>query len=298
MKNKEIKIVFFGTPEFVVPVLQSLIKNFDVIGVVTTPDQKVDRKQLLTPSPVNLASQGYTLRSYSLKVFTPEKLDAKVVKKLKDLKPDLFVVAAYGKIIPQNILDIPRFGAINIHPSLLPKYRGPSPIQSAILAGDKISGITIIKMDEKMDHGPILYVEEFSVSSLDNFQTLSTKMFYASSLFLPKIIPAFIEGKLKPRLQDDAIATYCNLIKKESGYFDLKDFSDSPIFLQKLDRMIRAYFPWPTAWTKWQPHQRSSGEAKIIKFYPGGLVQIEGKKAVKLEEFLRGCPNFPIKNLI
>jgi len=329
MNNINTKVIFFGTPEFVIPVLKSLQENFEVVGVVTAPDKSVGRKQILTPSPVKLASQGPTLQGYSLKVFTPEKLDDKFVNQLQDLKPDLFVVAAYGKIIPQNILEIPKFGAINIHPSMLPKYRGASPIQSAILAGEKTTGISVIKMDDKMDHGPIVYAEEFSLSDLDNFQTLSTKMFSRTSLFLPKIIPAYTAGNIKLVEQDDESATYCKIIKKEDGYFDLpagrqdlKNFSDSPTFLKNLDRMIRAYYPWPTAWTRWQD--------KIVKFMPSPvvipseiehstergnlpnsgrlprryaprndkfLIQIEGKKPVKLEEFLHGYPNFPIKNL-
>ncbi|MFA5933547.1 MAG: methionyl-tRNA formyltransferase [Microgenomates group bacterium] len=290
MNNNNTKVIFFGTPDFVIPVLNSLIENFEVVGVVTAPDQKVGRKQILTPSPVKLASQGDVLRGYSLKVFTPEKLDQDFAEKLRDLKPDLFVVAAYGKIIPKNILDIPKQGAINIHPSMLPKYRGPSPIQSAILAGDKTTGISVIKMDEKMDHGPIIYAEEFSISDLDNFQTLSTKMFDRSSLFLAKIIPAYLAGELELVEQDDTLVTFCKIIKKEDGYFDLKIFPKSPNFLEILDRMVRAYYPWPTTWTHWNN--------KIVKLMPDKMVQIEGKKPVKLEEFLRGYPDFPIKNLL
>ncbi|MDD2823478.1 MAG: methionyl-tRNA formyltransferase [Candidatus Daviesbacteria bacterium] len=300
-----IKIIFFGTPHFVLPVIKTLSENFDVVGIVTTPDQKVGRKQILTPSPV----KQYALEK-NIPVITPDNLKSEDLKSyLINLNSDLFIVAAYGKIIPQNILDIPKEGSLNIHPSLLPKYRGPSPIQSAILNGDKTTGISIIKMDEKMDHGPIVYMEEFSITSLDNFQTLSTKMFERSTLFLPKIIPAYVAGKIKLTEQNEMDATYCKIIKKEDGYFDLKNFSDSPNFLEKLDRDIRAYYPWPTAWTRW--------EGKIVKFLPfchpeqseGSipdsslitqndkyLLQIEGKKPVKLDEFLRGYPDFPLKD--
>ncbi len=284
MKKPKLKVVFFGTPDFVIPVLTTLIKNFDVVGVVTAPDKAVGRKQILTPSPINLASQAEGLRGYNLKIFTPEKLDEELAKKIYKLKSDLFVMASYGKIIPQFILDIPKFGAINIHPSLLPKYRGPSPIQSAILNGDKISGISIMKMDAKMDHGPVIYAEEFRLSSLDNFQTLSINMFLRSAEILSKIITAFISGKLILTSQDDIKATYCKLVTKEDGYFDI----DNPASPVKLDQMVRAYYPWPTAWTKW--------EGKIVKFLPGNMVQLEGKKPVQLEDFLRGYPNFPLKS--
>lgn len=273
--NNKLRIVFFGTPDFVIPVLHSLCQNFNVVAVVTASDQKVGRKQVLTPSYV----KQYALKN-NIIVINPDNL--------KNLNVDLFVVAAYGKIIPQNILDIPKYGAINIHPSLLPQLRGPSPIQSAILAGDSVTGISIIKMDEKMDHGPIVYAEEFVISNIDNFQTLSTKMFERSASILPKIIPAFVAGKIKLAEQDETATSFCKIIKKEDGYFDLKNFSDSPTFFEKLNRMIRAYYPWPTAWTRWND--------KIVKFLPGGLVQIEGKKPVKLEEFLRGYPEFPLKH--
>lgn len=277
MNKKEIRIVFWGTPDFVVPVLQNLQQNFQVVGVVTSLDQKVGRKQLLTPSPVKSASE-------KLAVFTPQHLDQEVVEKLKELHPDLFVVAAFGQIIPENILQIPKYGSLNIHPSLLPKYRGPSPIQSAILNGDKVSGITIIQMDSKMDHGPIIYTKEIILSEEDNFQTLSKKMFSEAAADLVKIIPDFIAGKIKLRLQDDAIASYCNLIKKEDGYFDLQN----PPSQERLERMVRAYYPWPTAWTKWME--------KIVKFLPGKMVQIEGKKPTPLADFLHGYPNFPLKS--
>lgn len=274
--DKNIKIIFFGTPDFVIPVIKTLKENFELIGIVTAEDQKVGRKQILTPSPV----KEYALK-HNIPVFTD-------LKSIANLKSDLFVVAAYGKIIPQNILDIPKRGAINIHPSLLPGYRGASPIQSAILSGDKISGITVIKMDEKMDHGPIIYAEEITISKQDNNLTLSTKMFSQTTLFLPKIIPAYLSGKLKLITQNDAAATYCKIIKKEDGFFEIpKNLDDSPDFFEKLDRMIRAFYPWPTAWTRWN--------GKIVKLMPDNMIQIEGKKPVKLQEFLRGYPNFPLK---
>lgn len=274
MKTLDLKVIFFGTPDFVVPVLKKVQENFDLVGVVTAPT--------LT-SPVKLASQGESLEPQT--IFTPEKLDQDLAQKLADLQPDLFVIAAYGKIIPQFILDIPKFGGLNIHPSLLPKYRGPSPIQTAILNGDKISGVTIIKIDEQMDHGPIIYTKEISLSDQDTCETLSKKLFEVGAQMLVKMIPDFVSGKIKPVVQDDKKAIYCPMIKKEDGYFDLSN----PPSQEKLDRMIRAYFPWPGVWTKW--------EGKIVKFLPGKVIQMEGKKPVKFEDFLRGYPNFPLKEL-
>src|SRR5579864_8312029 len=143
------KVVFFGTPIFVVPILKELAEYFEVVTVVTTPDQKLGRKQLLTPSPVKIYAQ-----KHNIPIITPQQFNNETIEQLRNFKPDLFVVAAYGKLIPNDLLELPTYGAINIHPSLLPKYRGPTPIQTALLNGETTTGISFIKMDEEMDHGP------------------------------------------------------------------------------------------------------------------------------------------------
>lgn len=195
-------------------------------------------------------------------------------------KADLGVIAAYGQILTKKELISPKMGCINIHPSLLPKYRGPSPIQAAILNGEKKSGITIIKMDEKMDHGPIIYQESLELASSDNFHTLSKKMFLKASQILPQIITDCISGKITPVPQNHSQATYTKHFTKKDGYFDINNPPDP----EKLDRMIRAYHPWPGVWTRWNN--------KIVKFLPGGLLQMEGKKAIPLKDFLNGYPDF------
>jgi methionyl-tRNA formyltransferase len=300
--NNELRIIFFGTSSFVIPVLPILEQNFDLVAVVSNPDQKVGRKQILTPSPV----KKWAL-DHKIPVITPEKLAQSIFTiNHKPLTADLFVVASYGKIIPQEILDIPKFGAINIHPSLLPRYRGASPIQSAILNGDETSGISIIKMDAKMDHGPVIYVEEFGLSNLDNFETLSINMFARSAEILPIIIPQFVKKLIPAKPQNDSNATYTKIIKKEGGFFDI-DNLPSP---EKLDRIIRAYFPWPTAWTRWNnkivkflpylSHPKLvSGSKEIPKLdqHDNYLIQMEGKKPVTMSEFLRGYPSFPLKKI-
>lgn len=202
---------------------------------------------------------------------------------------DLAVVAAYGQILTTQQLETPKYGCINVHPSLLPKYRGSSPIQTAILNGEKQSGITIIKMDEKVDHGPIIYQEEMELSSSDNFHTLSKKMFLRASQILPQIMTDFISGKINPIPQDHSKATYTKHFTKKDGYFDI----NNPPAAEILDRMIRAYYHWPGVWTRFRP-SGSSGQAKIVKFLPGGLLQMEGKKAVSFKDFLNGYPNFPL----
>ncbi|MBI2022475.1 methionyl-tRNA formyltransferase [Candidatus Daviesbacteria bacterium] len=314
---QDLKIVFIGTSEFVIPVLEALHQNFNVVSVVTSPDAPIGRKYIITPSPI--AKKAHEL---NISVLKPENFDQSLINQLTNLNPDLFVVASYGHLIPKAILDIPKHGSLNIHPSKLPKYRGPSPIQSQILDRVKTSAVTIILMDEEMDHGPIIAQEEFKLSEQDTFEILHTKMFQAGAKLLIKIIPDFIEGELKPLAQNHAIATFCDKVTKKSGYFDI----NSPPEPEKLDRMIRAYYPWPTAWTIWN--------GKVVKFLPntsfsnligesrnmskaltdvidsrwslsriqirGGndspfLVQMEGKKAVPLKNFLNGYPDFPIR---
>lgn len=282
MNNSNLKIIFFGTPDFVVPVLQALVEQFQVVVVVTAPDKKVGRKQILTPSPIAEFTQQHKILT-----FKPEKLDQNFVTyNLEPKTYDLFIVAAYGKLLPSKLLEISQYGSLNIHPSLLPKYRGPSPIQSAILNGDQVSGVSILVVDEKMDHGPVISTKEISISDTDTFETLSKKMFETGADLLIKIIPDFISGKTKPKEQDHSKATLTKIITKEDGYFDI----NNPPPPEQLDRMIRAYYPWPGVWTRWNN--------KIVKFLPGGLVQMEGKKATKLEDFLRGYPNFLIKKLL
>lgn len=207
------------------------------------------------------------------------------------IEADLGVIAAYGKILTDKELNSPKYGCINVHPSLLPKYRGPSPIQEAILNGDKVSGISIIKMDTEVDHGPVLYQEQLELSDMDNFYTLSKKMFFSASEVLPKLIEDFIAGKKKPIEQKHSEASFCKILTRESGYFDL----DHPPTPEKLDRMIRAYYPWPGVWTRFR--QGSSGQAKIVKFYPEGKIQMEGKKVIPLKDFLNGYPDFPLTSL-
>ena len=208
---------------------------------------------------------------------------------------DLGGVASYGHILSKEELNYPKFGCINIHPSLLPKYRGPSPIQSAILNGDNQTGVTIIKMDEEIDHGPIIYQETIELSSIDNFDILSKKMFQHSADILPKIIEDFVEGKITPIPQEHDKATYSGKLTRERSYFDI----NNPPSAEVLDRMIRAYYPWPGVWTLWNN--------KIVKFLPSTshpeldsgsikyVVQMESKKPISFKDFLNGYPDFPLR---
>lgn len=243
MQNAKLKVVFFGTPPYLDPIIKTLDENFNLIK---------------------------TIRS------TSDSFDS-----LAHLIPDLFIVASFGKIIPQEILNIPKLGAINIHPSKLPLYRGPSPIQAQILEGVSDSAISFILMDSEMDHGPVIYQEPHIIKPTDTFESLLVSMFGKSAEILPTLIRSLEDKKLNPQPQDDSQATFCQEIKKEDGFFDIKNPPDP----QTLDRMIRAYYPWPTAWTRWN--------GKIVKLLPEGKIQMEGKKAVTMKEFLNGYPSFP-----
>lgn len=269
------KIIFFGTPNFVLPVLQILHENFEVIGVVTTPDTIQGRKKILTPTPV---------KKYALE----NKIHITDLDQLNDHKqPDLFVVAAYGIIIPKSILNIPKYGSINIHPSLLPKYRGPSPIQTALLHGEKENGITIIEMDEEVDHGPILKKIPFSVEPSDTFQSLHIKMFQKAAKELPQVLKDYVNKNLTPTQQAHTSATFTERITKEDGYFNL----DQPPSKKVLERMIRAYYPWPTAWTK----IKIKNEELRLKLLPDNKIQLEGGKPMTLKDFYNGHPELKEK---
>ncbi len=229
MKNK---IVFFGTPEFAVPALQALVKEgYDVILAVTQPDEPVGRKQVLTPTPIKVEAK-------KLKLEVCDNLEA-LRFKIKELKPDLGVSVAYGRIIPQVILDLFPLGILNIHPSLLPKYRGPSPIQSAILNGGIETGVTIIKLDAKMDHGPKLKAKSLKLKTDDNYLNLSEKLAALGAKMLVETLPNYLSGKIKLEPQDDSQASYCKMITKEDGRIDWRKSAE------EIDRQLRAYAPWP-----------------------------------------------------
>ncbi|MFH1392873.1 MAG: methionyl-tRNA formyltransferase [Patescibacteria group bacterium] len=268
------KIVFMGTPEFSVTILEALLdSNYEIVAVITNPDAPVGRKQILTPSPVKILAE-----KNKIPVIQPEKMRDNI---------DLAIVAAYGKIIPKNILDVPRFGTINVHPSFLPKYRGASPIQNAILNGDKKTGVTIMKLDEEMDHGPILANSELLIANSDTYESLSQKLAIAGAELLIKTIPDYVSGKIKPVEQKHSEATYTKIIKKEDGKINWSKSAS------ETERMIRAFYPWPTAWTIWDGKILKILEAKIRN---GSLeikkLQLEGGKILPIKEFLNGHKDF------
>jgi methionyl-tRNA formyltransferase len=273
------RIIFFGTPAFVTPILQSLIRHFTVEAIITAPDKKAGRKQLMTPSPIKAFA---TSDKVHLPVFTPSKFDDEMLKQIRALQPDLLVVAAYGYILPKKVLDLAPFGAINIHPSLLPKYRGATPVPSTLLSEDTTTGVTILKMDEEMDHGPIITMRSYPIHETDTTQTLLTHLFNLGAEILHETITSYTNGKIEPTAQDDSKATYTKKIAKDDGMIDMENLPEKT----QLDRMIRAYFPWPTVWTKIKIQDKDVR----IKFLPGGKVQMEGKNSVTMKDFINGYP--------
>ena len=213
-------------------------------------------------------------------------------KKIKGLKPDLIIVASYGKIIPKEILEIPKYGALNVHPSLLPKYRGPSPIQTAILNGDKETGITIILMDEKIDHGEIISNFEFRILKKFTYQELSRKLAQLGVKLLVETIPKWIKEEIKPKPQDHSKATYTKILKREDGKIDWS--KPSP----EIEKQIRAFNPWPGTFT-FIRHKNKTLRIKVLEAdisKDNKLIikklQPEGKKAMSFEEFKRGYHDF------
>ena len=242
--SKDLNIVFFGTPDCAVATLKRLIQSkYKPILVVTQPDMPAGRKQVIAPPPV----KSYIAKheTWNIKVLQPEKLDSSFKFQISSFRPDLFIVAAYGKIIPSIILDIPKYGALNVHPSLLPCWRGPSPIQYSILVGDKKTGITIMLMDEEIDHGDIVSSIEYLVSSTETAEALSSRLADIGADLLIETIPKWINGKIESKEQDHKKATYSKIITKEDGRIDWNKSAE------EIERQIRAFTPWPGSYTFW-----------------------------------------------
>lgn len=228
-------IAFFGTPEFSTFVLRELVvAGYTPSLVVTTPDKPAGRGLDIQESPVKKFAM-----QHNIAVLQPEKLDAAFVSELKERNIDLIIVAAYGKILPASVLSVAKNPPLNVHPSLLPKYRGTSPVESQILAGEKTIGVTVIEMDEKMDHGPIVAQEIIPTSDSPTRNELNNLLWTKGGQLLANIIPEWIQGTAQKTTQDESEATFTKKMTKEDGQISL---DDDPI---TLDRKWRAYQPWP-----------------------------------------------------
>ncbi|MEK7576521.1 MAG: methionyl-tRNA formyltransferase [Patescibacteria group bacterium] len=231
-------ILFFGTPEFASPSLSALVENgYKIVGIVTMPDEPAGRNQTLTPPPIKILAE-----SLGLPIFQPKKLEKEMWLNSMP-EADIFVLVAYGKILPSWLLELPRFGTINIHPSLLPKFRGPSPIQNALLAGEKTTGVSIMLMDKDIDHGPILALQQIPIDNTDTIISLSEKLAYIGAKILCQTIPEWTSHSLKPIAQDHSKATFTKIIKKEDGHINWSREA------KQIINQLRAFAIWPKCWT-------------------------------------------------
>lgn len=252
MKASRWRIIFFGTPVFAIPSLEQLIQGpNEVIAVVTQPDRERGRGRKKSPSPVKEMALKHGMALYQ-----PEKVkEESFIEEMKALRPDLLVVVAFGQILPRDLLGVPQFGAINVHGSLLPQYRGAAPIAWAILKGEKRTGITTMLMDEGMDTGDILMQTEIPIEEEDTGETLQKKLSSLGGQLLTETIEKMKEGSLSPEPQDHSRASYAPPLKKKDGLIDWKKPAE------EIDRQIRAFNPWPGAFT--------GMEYGLLKIYRG-----------------------------
>lgn len=278
------KYVFFGSPRFAAIVLEGLIAaGTPPTAVVCNPDRPVGRKKIITAPP----TREIALRE-KIKVLQPEVLDESFSEKLTDLQPDFFIVAAYAKILPKAVLAIPRLGTLGTHPSLLPKYRGASPLQSVILNGETETGATIYRMDEKMDHGPILNAGRIPLDSLiTQYPALEGTLAELSAQLLTKTISQLLDGSIAPQVQDEAKATYTKKFKTVDGFVTEEELTAAEqgdeARSKKILHMINAFTPEPGCWTT-----RNGKRVKLLEAKLSGTrlilttTQTEGERAKTL----------------
>ena len=301
------KVVYMGTPDFAVPPLRALVKaGYEVVGVVTQPDKPKGRSKTLLPPPVKEEALKYNIPVYQpLKVREPEFMET-----LKNLAPDVIVVAAFGQIIPKAILDLPEFGCLNIHASLLPKYRGAAPIQQAVINGDKEAGVTIMKMGTGLDTGDMISRASVLLAEDETGGSLFDRLSELGAELLVKTLPSVFDGTAVYEPQPEESPTpYAGMITKQMGLLDFQKDAET------LERLIRGLNPWPSAYTYlngktlkiWKAVVEKSGSepenpGTIIKADKDGIhvvcgqdililqeVQLEGKKRMDAAAFLRGC---------
>ena len=306
------KLIVAATGDIAVPLLGALAadKRFEIPLVITGVDKPAGRKMELTPSSVKQAA-----RALGLPVFQPESVNDKTgVQKLRAIAPDLLLVMAYGQLLSAEVLAIPRLDCVNAHVSLLPRHRGASPVQNALLAGDETAGISVMKMTEAMDTGPVYRQFPIPIVPDDDAMTLSQKLAKLAAEKTPDVLSAIAEGELSPQPQDESQATFCKKISKADGQIDWYE----PAYL--IARKIRAYAGWPGTWTTWngkmlkilqaaalgqtgEPGVVTQKDAIIfVSAEKGSLklitVQLEGKKAMPAQEFIKGYPDLINSKLV
>ncbi|MCK5510053.1 methionyl-tRNA formyltransferase [Candidatus Parcubacteria bacterium] len=307
--QKKIKTIFIGTPDFGVPSLVKLIndENFDIVSVITQEDKKVGRKQKLKAPAIK-----QTALKYNLPVLQPKKI-SDIAEKIKQFAPDLIIVIAYSQIIPKQILNIPKYGVLNIHGSLLPKYRGASCIQAAILNGDKTIGVTIMKMEEGLDTGPILSQTKIKISNIDTTEILFDKLSQLGADILIPVIKNYINNKIKPVAQNNVKSSYVGILKKSDGRIDWNKSAYSQ------EKFIRAMHPWPGSFGELKTENQTikiinvKHEPVLINKHKSGTIflddnklfiqcakdsleikklQLSGKKIMTAQEFINGYSKY------
>jgi len=295
------KVVFMGSPDFALPSLRALAERFEVAGVVTQPDRASGRGRENKMPPVKTLAQ-----ELGLPLIQPEKLRApEAMDQLRAWAPDLIVVAAFGQILKKDVLDLPRYGCINVHASLLPRWRGAAPIHAAILAGDEETGVTIMQMDVGLDTGPMLAQRSIRLTSADTAGSVTQALSTLGADLLIETLPRWIAGDIQPQGQDDTLATYAPMLKKEEGRLDFaRDVNE-------LERQIRAFHPWPGAYLEFdttllkvhrahvEQGKAEVGQRLLVQHQPavgarGGIlvldeVQPAGKKSMSGKSFLAGA---------
>jgi methionyl-tRNA formyltransferase len=298
------KIVFMGTPDFAVPALKACIEHHTVIGVVTQPDRPAGRNKKIRQSPIKEVAVDA-----GIPVFQPKKIrQADAIEELKQWDADFYIVAAFGQILPQTVLDLPRYAPINIHASLLPRWRGAAPIHAAIRDGDAETGITIMIMDAGLDTGPMLSKQVVHIEATETGQTLHDKLALMGGELLIETLPKYLSGEITPQPQDESLVTYAPQIKKEEGNID---WSQPAV---TIERLVRAFTPWPGTYTFWNGTQlkihsgaygagRADAGLVIVHdervaigtgdglYYPD-VVQLAGKKRVTMTDFVNGYGDF------
>lgn len=300
------RVVFMGSPEFAVPSLRELAEHFKVVAVITQPDRPAGRGRAMQPSPVKEAAL-----ELGLPLWQPESLrGAENLEHLASLRPDCVVVAAYGEILSQPVLDVPPRGFLNVHASLLPLYRGASPVSAAILAGERETGVTIMRLDSGMDTGPVLAQDRTPILSDESRGSLEAKLAELGAGLLVRVLPAWLAGDIVAEPQDDSRATVTRPLTKTDGEVDWNRPADYTA------RQIRAMDPWPGAYTHWGTHLLKLWQAEAVNLagkaapgtvsqYPDGItviagqgqlrlltVQPEGKPRMSVDDFVRGRPGF------
>jgi methionyl-tRNA formyltransferase len=284
------RIIFMGTPELAAVSLRRLIASpeFQLAAVVTQPDQPKGRGLKLQPSPVKEVAQ-----QANLTVLQPQRArEENFTQQLADLKPDLIAVAAYGQILPKAILDLPRFGCLNVHTSLLPKYRGAAPIQHAILNGDAETGVTIMKMDVGLDTGDILMQERMPIAASDNSQILHDRLANLGAELLVRTIPQYVSGSIQPRPQPVKGVTHAPKIKKTDGEIDWTQPA------RVIWNRVRALVPWPGAFT----HLPAQPQPHLLKIWEAEVVERTGEAAHVLQAdkhgIVIGCGSEALRILV